>query len=151
MLQLGHIAARIFECIPEGCVGLLLLCNCAYLLSLQILLLWFMNSMNNGQMDCGNENSTQHFPWWPREAMTKSQPCWLGPGFDLGTSQIRVQCVAPAPPHSVAQFLFRRISSRSRFCCEFVKEENLFLNLADAIKVSDFHFNLEFVLFGVFR
>ena len=32
-----------------------------------------------------------------------------------------------------------------------VLEENLFLNLADAIEVFDFHFNLEFVLFGVFR
>ena len=24
--------------------------------------------MNNGQMDSGNENSTQHLPWWLRKA-----------------------------------------------------------------------------------
>ena len=29
--------------------------------------------------------------------MIKSQPGWLGPGFELGTSQIRVECVATAP------------------------------------------------------
>ena len=68
--------------------------------------------MNNDQMDRGNENPTQHIIWWLREAMIKSQPGWLGPGFELGTSQIRVECVATAPTNSVAQFLFRRISSR---------------------------------------
>ena len=68
--------------------------------------------MNNGQMDRGNENPTQNFPWWLREAMIKSQPGWLGLGFELGISKIRVQCVATAPTNSVAQFLFRRISSR---------------------------------------
>ena len=107
--------------------------------------------MNIGQMDRGNKNPTQHFPWWLREAMIKSQPAWLGPGFGLGISQIWVQCVATAPPKPVAQFLFRRISSRWRFCCQYVKEENLFGKLVDAIKVFYFLFNLEFVLFGVFR
>ena len=68
--------------------------------------------MNNGQMDRGNENPSQHLPLWLREAMLKSQPGWLGPGFELEISQIRVQCVATAPPNSVAQFLFHRISSR---------------------------------------
>ena len=68
--------------------------------------------MNNGQMDRGNENATQHLAWWLREALLKSQPDWLGPGFELETSQIRVQCVATEPPNSVAQFLFRRMSSR---------------------------------------
>ena len=47
-----------------------------------------------------------------REAMIKSQPDWLGPGVELGISQIRVQCVATAPTNSVGQFLLRRISSR---------------------------------------
>ena len=56
--------------------------------------------------------------------MIKSQPDCLGPGFELETSQIRVQCVTIAPPHSETQFLFRRISSRYRFCCKYVKEEN---------------------------
>ena len=33
----------------------------------------------------------------------KFQPGWLGAGFDLGTSQIRVQCVATAPTNSVTR------------------------------------------------
>ena len=41
--------------------------------------------------------------------MKKSQSGWLKPGFELGTSQIRVECVTTAPPHTVEQFLFRRI------------------------------------------
>ena len=65
--------------------------------------------MNNGQMERGNENPTQHLPWRLREAMKKSQSGWLGPGFELGTSQIRVQSLTIAPPHSVAQFLFRTV------------------------------------------
>ena len=35
------------------------------------------------------------------------------------------------------------------FAACMLKEENLFLKLADAITFFDFHFNLEFVLFGV--
>ena len=69
-----------------------------------------MNLMNNGQMDLGNENPTQYLPSGLREAMIKSHPAWLGSGFELGISQIRVQCVATAPSNLVAQFLFRRIS-----------------------------------------
>ena len=65
--------------------------------------------MNNGQMDRGNENPTQHLFWWLTEAMKKSQSGWLGSGFELGTSQIRAQCVTTAPPSEVAQFLFRII------------------------------------------
>ena len=65
--------------------------------------------MNNGQMDRGNENPSQHLFWCLTEAMKKSQSSWLGSGFELGASQIRVQCVTTVTPHSVAQFLFRRI------------------------------------------
>ena len=53
--------------------------------------------MNNGQMDRGNENPTQHLLWWLTEAMIKFQPGWLGPGFELEISQIRVECVITAP------------------------------------------------------
>ena len=53
--------------------------------------------MNNGQMDRSNENTTQYLPWWLREAMKISQSGWLEPGFELGTFQIRVECVATAP------------------------------------------------------
>ena len=70
-----------------------------------------MNLMNNDQMDRGDENPTQLFPSLLREAMIKFQSGWLGPGFELGISQIRVQCDATAPPNSVAQFLLRRIYS----------------------------------------
>ena len=91
--------------------------------------------------------------------MKKSQSGWWGPGFEFGTSQIQVQCVTTAPPHSVAHFLFRGIDLYyyysyhhvKDFLCQCLEEENLFLNFADAIKVFDFHFNLEFVLFKVFR
>ena len=65
--------------------------------------------MNNGQMDRGNENPTQHLLWWLTEAKKKSRSGWLGPGFELGTSQIRAQFVTTAPPSEVAQFLFHRI------------------------------------------
>ena len=65
--------------------------------------------MNNGQMDRSIENTTQYLPWWLREAMKKFQSGWLKPGFELGPFQIRVKCVTTAPPHSVEQFLFRRI------------------------------------------
>ena len=58
--------------------------------------------------------------------MIKSQSRWFVLGYELEISQIRVQCVATVPPNLLAQFLFRRISSRYRFCCQYVKEENLF-------------------------
>ena len=76
-------------------------------------------------------------------------------GFELGTSQIRVQCVTTAPSHSVAQFSFHGIDlyyyHHVKHFAAVLQEENLFLKLADAVEVFDFHFNLEFVLFGVFR
>ena len=55
-------------------------------------------------MDHGNK-----IPLMTEESHEKSQAGWMGPGFELGTSQIRVQCVTTAPPHSVTQFLFRTI------------------------------------------
>ena len=65
--------------------------------------------MNNGQMDRGNENTTQYSPWWLKEAMKKFQSGWLEQGFELENFQIRAECVTTSPPHSVEQFLFRRI------------------------------------------
>ena len=61
----GHIESRIFGCIPEGCV-FLLLCSHASFVKFTDLILWYMNLMNNGQIDHGNENPTQHLPWWLR-------------------------------------------------------------------------------------
>ena len=94
--------------------------------------------MNNGQMDRSNENTTQYLPWWLRKAMKKFQSGWLKPGFELGIFQIRIECVTTARPHSVEQFLFRRIDiyyyHHVKDFYASVKEENLFLNLADIIK-----------------
>ena len=89
--------------------------------------------------------------------MIKSQPSWLGPGFEIGTSQIRAQYLTTAPPHPVAQFLFRVIDlyyyyhHHVKDFAASVLKRKIFLKLADAVKVFDFHFNLEFVLFGVSR
>ena len=61
-----------------------------HLLSSQILILWYMNLMNNGQMDRGNENPTQHLPWWLRKTMKKPQSGWSASGFEPGTSRMWV-------------------------------------------------------------
>ena len=61
------------------------------------------------------------------EATKKPQSGWSAPGFEPGTSRMRVSCVTTEPPRSVV--------------CR--------LNLADAIDVFDLHLNFEFVLFGV--
>ena len=55
--------------------------------------------------------------------MIKSQPGWLRLGFELGISQIRVQCVTTAPPNSVAQFLFRRIHHVKDFAAGMLKRK----------------------------
>ena len=60
--------------------------------------------MNNGQMDCGNENPTQHLPWWLRETTKKPQSGWPAPGFEPGTSRMRVSCVTTEPPRSVNMY-----------------------------------------------
>ena len=70
------------------------------------LILWYMNLMNNGQMDRGNENPTQHFPWWLRKTTKKPQSGWSAPGFEPGTSRMRVSCVSTEPPRSVMLILF---------------------------------------------
>ena len=54
--------------------------------------------MNNGQMDRGNENPTQHLPWCLRKTTKKSQSGWSAPGFEPGTS-----CVTTVPPRSVTE------------------------------------------------
>ena len=54
-----------------------------------------MNLMNNGQMDRGNENPVQPLP----------QSGWSAPGFEPGTSRMRVSCVTTEPPRSVLHCL----------------------------------------------
>ena len=69
-----------------------------HLLSSLILILWYMNLMNNGQMDRGNENPTQNLPWGLRKITKKPQSGWSAPGFEPGTSRMRVSCVTTEPP-----------------------------------------------------
>ena len=52
-----------------------------HLLSSLILFLWYMNLMNNGEMDRGNENPPQHLPWWLRKTTKKAPSGWSAPGF----------------------------------------------------------------------
>ena len=74
------------------------------LLSSLILILWYMNLVNNGQMDRGNENPTQHLPWWLRKTTKNPQSGWSAPGFEPGTSRMRVSCITTEPPRSVILF-----------------------------------------------
>ena len=37
--------------------------------------------MNNGQMDRGNENPTQHLPWWLRKTTKKNPVRLVGTGI----------------------------------------------------------------------
>ena len=44
----------------------------------------YMNVMNNGQMDRGNENPTQHLPYLLRKPTKKPVSGWSAPGFEPG-------------------------------------------------------------------
>ena len=47
--------------------------------------------MNNGQMDRGNENPTQHLPWWLRKTTKKTSVRLVGTGIrtlDLPNSSL---------------------------------------------------------------
>ena len=46
--------------------------------------------MNNGQMDRGNEDPTQHLFWWLRETTKKTHSGWSAPEFEPVTSRIQV-------------------------------------------------------------
>ena len=98
---LGNIASRIFGCIPEGCVFLLLCVVNVSIVKFTELILWYRNLMNNGQMDRGNENPTQHLPWWLRKTAKKPQSGWSALVFEPGTSRMRVSCITTEPPRSV--------------------------------------------------
>ena len=87
-------------CIRRLCITIVVL-SMFHLLSSLTLILWYMNLMNNGQMDRGNENPTQHLPWWLRKNTKKPQSGWPAPGLEPGTSRMRVSCVTTEPPRSV--------------------------------------------------
>ena len=69
-----------------------------------------MNLMNNGQMDPGNENPTKHLPCWLRKTTKKPQLGWSAPGFEPGTSRMRVSCVTTEPPRSGGTLIVSRVS-----------------------------------------
>ena len=98
--HLGHIASRIF-----GYILLLCVVNVS-IVNFTELILWYMNLMNNGQMDRGNENPSQHLPWWLRKTTKKPQSGWSAPGFEPGTSRMRVSCVTTEPRHSFCRHSF---------------------------------------------
>ena len=104
--HIGHIASRVFGCIQEGCVFLLLCVVNASIVKFTELILWYMNLMNNGEMDRGNENPTQHLPWWLRKTTKKPQ---VGRHRDLN----------PGPPECESRALPRSHLARSpTFCWE---------------------------------
>ena len=55
--------------------------------------------------------------------MIKSQPGWLGPGYELGISQIRVQCVATAPPNWWHSFYFVEYHHVKDFAASLLKRK----------------------------
>ena len=57
----------------------------------------FINLMISGQMGCSNKAVALM-----TEGTTKQiQSDLSGPGFDLGTSRMRIQCVTTVPPRSI--------------------------------------------------
>ena len=72
-----------------------------------------MNLKNTGQMDRGNENPTQHLPWWLRKT-TKNVSGWSAPGFEPETSRMRVSCVTTEPPRSILLVLFLPFRRKTR-------------------------------------
>ena len=71
--------------------------------------------MNNGQMDRGNENPTQNLPWWLRKTTKKPRLGWSAPGFEPGTSRMRVSCVTTELPRSVRYICLALIQSLSQY------------------------------------
>ena len=69
--------------------------------------------MNNGQMDRGNENPTQHLPWWLRKTTKKN------------LSQVgRLRDLNPGPPECESRALPRSHLARYDqycFCCYVIK------------------------------
>ena len=106
--HLGHFASIVFGCVPEGCVFLRCVVNVPFV-KFTDFNLWYMNLMNNGPMDRGNENPTQHLPWWLRKTTKNPQSGLSAPGFEPGTSRMRVCCVTTDPPRSVGSLLWTQV------------------------------------------
>ena len=75
------------------------------------LILWYMNLMNNGQMNRGNENLTQYLPWWLRKTTKKKNPVRLV-GTGMWTRDLpNASLVRYHGATSLGHFM-------SYFCCE---------------------------------
>ena len=83
--------------------------------------------LNNGQIYRGNENPTQHLPWWLRKTTKNPQSGWSVPGFEPGTSRMLVSCVTKEPHRSVTCSLVSAFSQKNKNykmgfgVCVFVK------------------------------
>ena len=99
--HLGHIATRVFRCVPEGCV-FLLLCSKCFICYIH----WFNFMIYEfDEMDRGNENPTLHLSWSLRKTTKKPQSGWSAPGFEPGNPRIRVSYVTTEPPRSIQMSL----------------------------------------------
>ena len=58
-----------------------------------------------GQMERGNENATS-ICFMIEENHQKTQSDWSAPGFEPGTSRMRVSSVTREPPRSVGRLLY---------------------------------------------
>ena len=98
-----------------------------HLLSSVILILWYMNLMNNGQIDRGNENTTQRLPLWMRKTTKKPQSGWSASGFEPGISRMRVSCVTTEPPRSVKFWFYynRKDNKLETSACQVPQYTNI--------------------------
>ena len=81
--------------------------------------------ISDGQMDRGNENPTQHLPWWLRKTTKSPKSGWPAPGFEPGTSRMRVSCVTMEPPRSVNFF----------FCLSIVHASSFYISTSQILPV----------------
>ena len=78
-----------------------------------------MNLMTNGQMDRGNENPTQHLPWWLRKTTKKTPIRLVGTGIwtrDLPNASLeRYHGASSLGIDVILQFHLSVIVSESKF------------------------------------
>ena len=100
--------------LSEGGVFLLLCVVNVSIVKFTELILWYMNLMNNGEMDRGNEHPTQHLPWWLRKTTKKHQSGRSAQGFEPRTSRMRVSSVTAESLRSVKNFSTLKYSGVGR-------------------------------------
>ena len=68
-----------------------------------------MNLMNNGQMDRGNENPTQHLPYWLRKTTKKPQSGWSHRDLNPGPPAFASRAISLSLFAQSLTFLFSRL------------------------------------------